>query len=344
MRFKLRLKIRFLFFFVLLSFQVAANPVLPEQQAEKTLEKVYHSLNEMPTATMTARLETVSKQLLGKPYILGALGEGQHGLYDQRPLYRVDGFDCETYVDTVLAIALAKDIPTFKQCINQIRYRKGQVSFFNRNHFASLDWNQNNQRQGFIQDITKKITNQEQKPVAEMARALINKPSWYQHFGINKIRISTHSDEAREKRLAALKKKGRELETVEAVIPYIPLDVLFNEHGHANQHLFQQIPNGAIIEIIRPNWDLKKQIGTCLNVSHLGFAFWEQGRLLYREASSIHQQTIEVPLIDYLSQARKSPTIKGINIQVVSPDKPLQGNCLPLSKKNQSVTVGTKDS
>ncbi len=82
-------------------------------------------------------------------------------------------------------------------------------------------------------------------------------------------------------------------------------------------YLFKQIPNGAIIEIVRPNWDLTKQIGTHLNISHLGFAFWQQGNLIFRHASSEARQVTETPFIHYLKKAKKSPTIKGINIQVL---------------------------
>ena len=104
-----------------------------------------------------------------------------------------------------------------------------------------------------------------------------------------------------------------------STIPYIPLSVLFDNAGQANMHLFKQIPNAGIIEIVRPNWDLTKQIGTHLNVSHLGFAIWINNVIFFREASSEHHQIIDVPLIDYLRAAQKSPTIKGINIQIALP-------------------------
>ncbi len=38
----------------------------------------------------------VSEEFLGKPYILGALGEGPKARYDQFPAYRVECFDCVT--------------------------------------------------------------------------------------------------------------------------------------------------------------------------------------------------------------------------------------------------------
>lgn len=89
--------------------------------------------------------------------------------------------------------------------------------------------------------------------------------------------------------------------------------------------LFNQIPNAAIIEIIRPNWDLHKEIGTHLNVSHLGFSIRKNGTLLFRETSSTDGRAIDIPLVDYLRQTLSSPTIKGINVQVVLDPKLTEG-------------------
>ena len=304
----------------LLSLQTTAgknNIVL--ESADKTINQLYHSLNGMPKADLSTRITIISAQFLGKPYLLGALGEGMRGEIDQFPLYRTDAFDCETLVDTVLALAFGNDTHQFKRCINQIRYSDGHVSFINRNHFTSLDWNKNNQAKGFVKDITTTILNKQKHPIARYAHALIDKPAWYSHFSAHHIRINGANAAEQEKHLQSLKQRGRQLPIKMSTIPYIPLSVLFDNAGQANMHLFKQIPNAGIIEIVRPNWDLTKQIGTHLNVSHLGFAIWINNVIFFREASSEHHQIIDVPLIDYLRAAQKSPTIKGINIQIALP-------------------------
>lgn len=317
------------------SAQVNATVHTKEQEANKIVSKLYHSLNDKPKFTMPVRLEQISAQFLGRPYLLGALGEGRDARFDQGPLYRTDAFDCETYVTTVLALALADNDTTFKQCLRKIRYEKGQISFISRNHFTSLDWNKNNQKQGFLKDITLSFHDELGKPVAKIASALIDKPSWYKHLTPEILRI--HSADSKEQitRLADLKARGAKLTAKQTEIAYIPLTALFNSQGQANALLFAQIPEAAIIEIVRPNWNLREKIGTNLNVSHLGFAFWKKGTLFFREASAIHHKIIDIPLIDYLSQARSSPTIKGINVQVVLPQKPLGEDCsvseLPLN-------------
>ena len=63
------------------------------------------------------RIKTQSGVLLNTPYLAGALGEGVSGKYDQNPLYRFDYFDCETYVDTVMALVLAKNLTDFRSKI-----------------------------------------------------------------------------------------------------------------------------------------------------------------------------------------------------------------------------------
>ena len=61
----------------------------------------------------------------------------------------------------------------------------------------------------------------------------------------------------------------------------------------------------------------KKLIGTQNNISHMGFAIWKNGVLMFRIASSTHHRLLDCPMIDYLRDTLTSPTIKGINIQRV---------------------------
>ncbi len=306
----------FIFFIFLSSPLFAENQ---EQQANQDITQLYHHLKNQSIPDMSTRIERISRAFLGKPYLLGSLGEGAQGHYDQSPLYRTDAFDCETFVDTVLALAIATDQMQFKHMMNQIRYRNGLVSFTSRNHFTCLDWNRNNQRQGFVKDITTTIRDKNNKEVARFARALIDKPAWYQHMTDTQIHIQGLDAKQKQKRLHTLQQEGAQLPKSTSTIPYIPLSILFDRNGQANPYLFHQIPNAAIIEIVRPNWDLTPQIGTHLNISHLGFAFWKKDVLIFREASSTHGQVVDVSLIDYLRDTIKSPTIKGINIQIVLP-------------------------
>ncbi|MCF6265273.1 MAG: DUF1460 domain-containing protein [Desulfuromusa sp.] len=50
---------------------------------------------------------------------------------------RLDGVDCFTFLDYVESLRRATDFDEFKQMLQQIRYRNGQVTFLDRNHFFS---------------------------------------------------------------------------------------------------------------------------------------------------------------------------------------------------------------
>ena len=298
-----------------------------EQQANSSIKELYHTLNTMPNSSMTERIDWISSQFKGVPYILGSLGEGADARYDQFPRYRTDGFDCDTYVNTVLALATANSLETFQQCLKYTRYHEGKISYINRNHFTSIDWNHNNQQRGLLKDITLTIKDKQNNSVALYAKAMINKPGWYAHKTLETIRLVHENKSEQTKRLAELKQKGSTLPTTLSTIPYIPLSVLFSKNGEPNLYLFSQIPSGSIIEIVRPNWDLRKIIGTSLNISHLGFAIKINNQLYFRQASSQFGKVVDVPLIDYLKGALVSPTIKGINVQIVVPTKPATQEC-----------------
>jgi hypothetical protein len=289
-----------------------------EKMADRAIISLYQQLENNKQSTMAERLQKVAISFMNKPYIITPLGEGEEGKYDQFPLYRVDGFDCETFVDTVLAVAFAQNLRDFKHIINTIRYKNGIISYTNRNHFMSADWNPNNQKLGYIQEITPSIRDRNNQPIYSVARANIDKAAWYEYSTLEKIRLNMATTEFRRQRLEELKQEGRQFVVRNVAIPYISLNKLFSANGTPNMQVFHQIPHGSIIEIVRPNWQLKALIGTNLNVSHLGFVFWDENIPNFYQASSQYGKTLIVPLINYLSEARNSPTIKGINIQIIT--------------------------
>lgn len=85
------------------------------------------------------RLRFWARFFLNYPYLDAPLGEG-----NEYPRLRLDGFDCMTYVETCLALALSESQNQVPQNIDRIRYRHGIPAFSNRNHFVSIDWLPNN--------------------------------------------------------------------------------------------------------------------------------------------------------------------------------------------------------
>ncbi|HAF87088.1 MAG: hypothetical protein CMF38_08355 [Legionellaceae bacterium] len=309
-------------FFLVSQLGFGSNTPCITAKSNTKIRQLYHSLTPSLKSDISKRAAFMSAYWLNQPYLLGALGEGLNAQFDSSPLYRTDGFDCETFVTTVIALTLSTNLANFQTCINHLRYKKGQIGFIHRHHFTSLDWNIHNQQQGFIRDITHTIHDPKGQSIAQSAKATIDKANWYRHLTLASIKLSGASENLKQTRLNTLKKLGQRFTPKIAQILYIPFTKLFNRQGQPNYYYFNQIPNGTIIEIIRPNWNLQKEIGTHLNVSHLGFVFRLGDRLIFREASSIHHKVVDIDFIAYLQDKLASPTIKGINLQQIqNPEK-----------------------
>lgn len=230
---------------------------------------------------LARRVDAFSFKYMGLPYIGGALGE-DFG-YDSDPLYRFDGFDCTTYIETVSALAMSRNHEEFEKVLLRFRYKDGFVDFRTRNHFTSLDWIPNNQAQGLIQDITKQIYPQNYS----LAHTVIDKKVWF---------LKNHKIE--DTSLAQI-----------SVIPYLPISAAVQ-----NPELLSQIPHGSIINIVRTNWGLKEKIGTDLDVSHQGFVIHKEDGIYFRHASSEKKMVLEEPLLEYLQRMTAIKSIAGINV------------------------------
>ncbi len=278
---------------------------------------LYTSIPASHGRSIATRIAADSAFFLGKPYHLWQTGEGKNGKFDQNPIYRTDMFDCGTYVETVLALAESNNLKQFKQNILKIRYKDAKISYLNRNHFISVDWNPNNMLNGYIKDITYKFVDQQGKPVAVIAETTINKPGWYRKKDQNAITsLQNLSKLQLDELVTELQQLSAETQQEKSVMLYVPLSKLFT-NGKPNEYLFNQIPSGSIIEIIRPNWDVWSDIGTRINVSHLGFAVRTKKGLMYREASSLEHKVIDTPLEKYLQSYLFSKTVKGINVEQI---------------------------
>ncbi|WP_230425661.1 N-acetylmuramoyl-L-alanine amidase-like domain-containing protein [Spartinivicinus ruber] len=297
------------------------------------------------------KVNKISELLLGTPYADGKLGEGINGKYDKDPLYRFDQFDCTTFVETVMAVAISDSSDNFLNNINNIRYKGGYVSYTTRNHFPSLDWIPNNQV--FFEDITRSIAGES----TATAVAIIDKKAWYEASKIEKIQSIDINKNSKQQLLEQLKEEGSQFEPEQASLPYIPLDTIFVRtiptpevlqeredklrsiqtdellsekerkakikkfklenriaDSAIDQQLLDKISTGSIINVVRPNWNLKKWIGTNMNVSHQGLAIRKNGQLYFRHASSTKKAVVDIEFTKYFSKFLLSPTLKGVNV------------------------------
>jgi hypothetical protein len=104
------------------------------------------------TDSMDARVDQASKLFLNRPYVENPLGGGPR----RKEVLRVslDAFDCVTYMEAVLALAASRNANEFLQELRRLRYRSGNVLWFDRNHYM-VDWLASNKTRGSIKDLTR---------------------------------------------------------------------------------------------------------------------------------------------------------------------------------------------
>ncbi|MDD2717230.1 MAG: DUF1460 domain-containing protein [Candidatus Wallbacteria bacterium] len=265
-------------------------------------------------------IERIGEQFLGRPYDHhGPLGEGKTGKYDQDPLWRLDTFDCTTFVETVLALSISGTLPEFEKNMDKIRYENGKVSYATRNHFPCVDWIPNNLKNGLLEDITEIVAGPGNFKFAE---GEIDKKHWYLMKKKDEIKVPSLSGSKLNSLLISLKQEGLDFKPLKPHLPYLPLDVLLpvlsqgpgtGETYTVETSILDRIPSGCVINIVRPSWNLRSACGTLMNVSHQGFVIRKNGEVLLRHASS-NGAVMEQNLTDYLLKYRNSPTLKGINL------------------------------
>ncbi|MCE3011209.1 MAG: DUF1460 domain-containing protein [Proteobacteria bacterium] len=234
------------------------------------------------------RVDLFSSDFLGEPYLKDPLGEASGK--DTDPLYRFDGFDCTTFVETVMALAISHDHREFEQNMNRIRYNQGKILFTSRNHFTDADWVPNNIRNGLIKDITHQLMNGR----AQIASTMIQRSPW---FAMNHGLVL-------------------DLPTETAQLPFIPKEWLL-----ANKERISLIPHGSIVNIVRPNWQLEDKIGTNMNVSHQGFVIHKEDGVYLRHASQTAMKVVDESLDNYLLKMNSNPTIGGLNVLLIQNGK-----------------------
>ena len=127
-----------------------------------------------------ARIDALSKLFVGVPYGEFPLGEGSG--VEPQPRWRTDKVDCQTYVETVLAMANAKGLDEAKTILDDIRYTKPPVSFANRNHFTEAQWLPANLEKGYVRDEAISINGN-----APEETLVLHKAQWSKVKGLQRL-------------------------------------------------------------------------------------------------------------------------------------------------------------
>ena len=212
------------------------------------------------------RIDALSKLFIGTPYADYPLGEGGTGPEPQ-PRFRLDVVDCQTYVETVLAMANASSLQQAKTIMDDIRYSKAPPSFATRNHFTEAQWLPSNIAKGYLRSETESIDGN-----APVSNLVLDRAKW------GKVPLL-------QRLLKADIPEGK------FGIAYLPLAEI---RKRANS-----IEPGSVILVVRAN-----DPSRVVRVSHMGFIVNGAGGLAVRHASTVPAEhlVIEEPFDHYLAR------------------------------------------
>ena len=253
-------------------------------------------VNASSGATPAETAVCLGKSFLGRPYVAHTLEESE----TEQLIVNFRTFDCTTFVETTLALALAlNELPKdqnparydqlFRNYLTKVRYRNGVMDgYASRLHYFS-EWLRDNERKGLLRDVTRQLGGiQVSKPVSYMTAYPWKYPKLTEP-GIYRQVASTEAALSQQSFWFIPKKNIRAIEN--------------------------QLKEGDIVMLTaaRPGLDMK----------HVGFVVWQDGRAHLLHASSEYGEVVitEEPLADYVLWHRH---LSGIRVaRLKGPTQPL---------------------
>lgn len=206
-----------------------------------------------------------AKRFLGKPYVASTLEVGDR----EQLVVNLQGVDCTTVVEYSVALSQTArekktDFGSFCRNLAKLRYDGGrQNGYTSRNHYFSW-WIDSNTGRKVVKEITGNAT-----PFVGVQTLRLNYMSTHSSSYAQLVRhpeyvsvISSH-----------------ESKTSGCKIRYIPKRLT-----GAGKDVLRCIEDGDILAIVT------NKAG--LDVSHLGFAVWQKGKLHLLNASSVHHKVV----------------------------------------------------
>lgn len=242
----------------LLAAAVLAVPLARVPEAE--LDARLSQLHALP---FHQRVEQLTAAFLGTPYGELPLGDGGSGP-EPWARWRLDQVDCQTYVETVLAMANARSVPEARAILDDIRYQ-GQPSFENRNHFTEAQWLPANIGKGYLTDEVPAIDGRAPAETLNLVHAQWSRvPALQRLSGIHNLPDGKYT------------------------VRYLPLAEL--------RRRAPAIESGSVIMVVR-----EADPNRVVRISHMGFILKTGKGWVVRHASSGPEHAvIEVPLDEYV--------------------------------------------
>jgi N-acetylmuramoyl-L-alanine amidase-like len=253
-----------------------SSPVsqLSEQDLDARLAQVH-------TLSFGERIDRLSGVFLGTPYGEFPLGDGSGP--EPWPRWRIDKVDCQTYVETVLAMANARSLAEAKHVLDDIRY-KGDPSFENRNHFTEAQWLPANIEKGYFTDEVPAIDGRAPTETLTLVHA-----QW------SKVQVL--------RRLANI----HNIPDGKYRVRYLPLDEL--------RKYVKNIEPGTIIMVVREH-----DPNRVVRISHMGFVIQTPKGWMVRHASTGPEHAvIEVPFGEYVAKQTSFKKWKVVGFALARP-------------------------
>ena len=233
-----------------------------EEEDRAIFERYLASMPQDAYLPMDSLMIRSARFFLGTPYVASTLEKEPEGL-----VINLRELDCTTFAESILALSRTfrggmVTFEAFCDSLQRIRYREGVIrDYTDRLHYMA-DWFYENERKGIVQDMTQEIGG---IPLTldlsfisthpDSYKQLKNQPAWVERMAIIEQAINQRSHYH---------------------IPKEEIDT------HASR-----IKTGDILCFVT---SIKG-----LDVTHVGIAYWEAGRLTFIHASSSAKQVIIQP-------------------------------------------------
>jgi cell wall-associated NlpC family hydrolase len=220
-------------------------------------------------------LINTAKYFLGKPYVASTLETSDR----ERMIVNLREFDCTTFVENCIALSQVVKSGDFSynnylQTLITMRYRDGEVAgYTSRLHYTS-DWIYENEKHGLLRNISSEIGGEK---VKKDINFMTTHPQLYKHLKSN-ARNREELDKI-EKNIS--KRNAYEI---------LPITAIYDQQ--------QKIRTGDIIVFATSI--------AGLDYSHIGIAYWQNGKLHFIHASSKAKQVIteKKTLSDYCQTSK----------------------------------------
>ena len=221
-------------------------------------EQISQLTSNLKAQNRADKMVEIGQKFLGLPYLASTLESPQEKL-----ICRLDGFDCYTYVETLLALTLLseksdKSLAAFQNQMQELRYRNGKINGYGSRIHYFFEWAKHAEKLGYVKDMTPILG--QKKPLS------INFMSTHRQY------------------YPAFKTDEAVLKDIKTMEDGLKSMTFFEIKKENLKEQAAKIKTGDIIAYT------SNVAG--LDVNHEGIAFWKNGQLHFMHASSEEKKIV----------------------------------------------------